>query len=418
MKLNIIDNIINYIYKNDIKLTEKILNEIIHEDIYKDIYDVDIFTNKNQNYNILLTGSTGFLGCNILYELINKQNVNKIFCLVRAHKNYEAIERLKETLIKNKLFNNEILKIFNKKVIVLISDLGDINLGQDKKMYEFLCKEIDCIIHCAWNVKWNLSIKEFNDDINALKNLIKFTKTKKIKRFHFISTINVIFRYNVIKVPEKILERNPKIPMPIGYSLSKYIAEHMLIELLKKCNIPIQIYRLGQISGHSETGVWINTKDISARLIVGGIYMKKMPNRWTRYIDWIPVNFASSAIVDICLQNFDNKNIIYHITNPNVVEWKEFLNILKKSNIIFKTINSHLWINEIYKSKENPLYKARKLCRLFVYWTSILQREFPLLDVNKTIQKTEIIINVPKINEEIIKRYIIYWKEINFLNEK
>ncbi len=45
---------------------------------------------------IFLTGATGFLGGELLVELAKKTEVKKVFCLVRAQNEGDALRRLKK----------------------------------------------------------------------------------------------------------------------------------------------------------------------------------------------------------------------------------------------------------------------------------------------------------------------------------
>ena len=56
--------------------------------------------------NVLLTGSTGFLGIHILNELFEKEN-GTIYCLIRANNNQTPKSRLKSAW--NYYFNNIII---------------------------------------------------------------------------------------------------------------------------------------------------------------------------------------------------------------------------------------------------------------------------------------------------------------------
>ena len=48
--------------------------------------------------NVLLTGSAGFLGVHILYELLHKYN-GKVYCMIRDKNNNPAENRMKLNLL-------------------------------------------------------------------------------------------------------------------------------------------------------------------------------------------------------------------------------------------------------------------------------------------------------------------------------
>ena len=166
---------------------------------------------------ILLTGATGFLGRNLLLELLNYY---KVRCITR-----------------NKLD-------VNHKNLEIIS--GDITNKHDvdKSM-----KDIDYAIHAAAVIQ-DTDEKAFNVNVNSTKNLIGSAKKFNIKKFIFISTENVIYDYcqdaytNSKREAEKIVEtfKNYLILRPsviygkdddryVSYMV-KYIKRHFIVPIL------------------------------------------------------------------------------------------------------------------------------------------------------------------------------------------
>ena len=56
-------------------------------------FEEDFSKEKIKANNILLTGSTGFLGIHILYELLNNTD-SDIYCLIRSKNNQYSKDRL------------------------------------------------------------------------------------------------------------------------------------------------------------------------------------------------------------------------------------------------------------------------------------------------------------------------------------
>ena len=107
-----------YTYTNIKELAQFIDNSKKQESEFK-IKDIKIINNtqKFDLSNVLLTGVTGFLGIHLLYELLNKKNVKKIYCIIRAKDFKNANERFQEK-IKNYFKQNEkLFNIINEKVV-------------------------------------------------------------------------------------------------------------------------------------------------------------------------------------------------------------------------------------------------------------------------------------------------------------
>ena len=127
--------------------------------------------------NVLLTGGTGYLGCNILYQLL-KLTSYKIYLLVRARTQTEAMQRQNK---KFKFYFDETLdEVLNRRVFIIKSDIEDKYLGISIKKYDFLAKKIDSIIHSAALVKHYGEYAEFySANVKSTINLLEFSKKKK-----------------------------------------------------------------------------------------------------------------------------------------------------------------------------------------------------------------------------------------------
>jgi len=75
--------------------------------------------------NILLTGATGFLGCNILNQLLQSTNY-KIFLLVRATSQQEAINRINKKF--QFYFDCVLNDVLNIKLFVINADYNATNI--------------------------------------------------------------------------------------------------------------------------------------------------------------------------------------------------------------------------------------------------------------------------------------------------
>ena len=111
---------------------------------------------------ILLTGATGFVGRNLLQELLKYY---KVRCLVR-----------KDFGIKDK----------NLEIVI-----GDIRNNNDVKRS---VNGVDYVVHAA-AVIYNTDKETFDINVNGTKNLVESSKKFKVKKFIFISTENVIYSY-------------------------------------------------------------------------------------------------------------------------------------------------------------------------------------------------------------------------------
>jgi thioester reductase-like protein len=106
-------------------------------------------------------------------------------------------------------------------------NLTDQHLGQTDEVYKELQNEITDIIHSAWKMNFNQTIKDFEyDSIFGCFNLLKLASLNNII-FHFISSISSAGSGLLTNVKEEPLPRNSQVALPQGYGQSKYATEHI-----------------------------------------------------------------------------------------------------------------------------------------------------------------------------------------------
>lgn len=95
---------------------------------------------------VLLTGSTGSLGTQLLQALVNDPIVLKVICLNRAE---EALQRTQ------KGFAQRTVNVDLSKVEFYKTQFADAQFGLSIEGYKALRDEVGIIIHDAWNVNFN-----------------------------------------------------------------------------------------------------------------------------------------------------------------------------------------------------------------------------------------------------------------------
>ena len=199
--------------------------------------------------NVLLTGSTGYLGCNILNQLLNLTSYN-VFLLIRAPSSEEAFNR-----INNKFkfyFNKALDDIQNPRLFIYPGDIEKIDLGLSAEHYHKLANIIDSTIHCAALVKhYGEYDKFYLANVQSTINLLEFTKLTKIKDFHHISTYSILnfadtpnhkaYVYTEDDLPES-LEKSYNV-----YVQTKFNAEQEVTKY-RNFGINANIYRLGNLA--------------------------------------------------------------------------------------------------------------------------------------------------------------------------
>ncbi|CAF3510938.1 unnamed protein product [Rotaria sp. Silwood1] len=407
------------------KLTEQIIDKYIDLMKSNKISLINTRKNKQAQRVFLVTGSNGSLGSFIIRDLLKQSEsiVKRVYCLLRGS---NTKERLFQSFEQRQLDTSLLIKSLeheNKRLIILSSsmNLSNEHLGQTDLIYQQLQNEVTDIIHSAWKMNFNQTIKDFEyDSIFGVYNLLKLANSNNMQ-FHFISSISSASSGLLSYVKEEPLPRKPEIALPQGYGQSKYAGEHLCWAAMNLWNVPVNIYRVGQVSGDTENGVWNTTEMAPMMIYAGAGQLKKMPNIG-QDINWIPVDICSAALVDLALKSSFDISIstdqrVYHLLNPHVITYEDYLNFLREAGLHFDTVSSKEFIDAIITTKDltNPLIKLSSFFeQIFSKKDTLKVSKYETL---KTVERCEILKNCPSIESNLIKLYLNYWKKCQVLKE-
>lgn len=268
--------------------------------------------------NVLLTGSTGHLGCHILSELLTKTEY-KVYLLIREQSDECAFNRLHR---KYSYYFGEDLNNFKDRLVIFASDLADAKLGLNRENYQYLTSQIDSTIHCAALVKYYGQYEEFYQaNILSTINIIEFAKATNNKDVHYISTVGVLMDGYIPNKTIHVFDEEDDLKTFVSghnfYNQTKRQAEQ-LVFASRTDGITSNVYRMGNLGMNSETSqVQENLSDnvffnhLKTILDIGII-----PKEFSA-IEISPVNCAALAVVKL----FDKvalSNQTYHIFNSQV----------------------------------------------------------------------------------------------------
>ncbi|CAF0981994.1 unnamed protein product [Adineta steineri] len=406
------------------KLTEQIIEKYIHLTKTNEISKNNIRKNQMSERVFLLTGANGSLGCFILQNLLNQSQsiVKRVYCLLRGS---NTKERLFESFQQRQLDISILTKSLEQQRLIILSssmNLSEEHFGQSDHVYQELNNNITDIIHSAWKMNFNQTIKDFEyDSILGVYNLLKFSSLNNIQ-FHFISSISSAGSGLLNIIQEEPLPRKAEIALPQGYGQSKYASEHLCWAAMNFWNVPVNIYRVGQVSGDTQNGVW-NTTEMAAMMIYAGAgQLHKMPNIG-QDINWIPVDICSNAFVELALKSSFDISIspnerVYHLLNPHIITYEDYLNCLREAGLIFDTVSLKEFLDTILTTKDttNPLIK---LSSFFEQIFSKKDRsKLAKYETIKTVDKCQALQNCPQIDSHLIQLYLNYWKKCQLLKEQ
>lgn len=421
-------------------LSENVASTKIKDDEFKDDYDYtkidellkqNVFSTKeimtkNKYKNVLLTGSTGFLGSHILDALL-KNTKSNVYCLIRPKDNNDPQIRLLNTL--RFYFGNKYDRQIFNRIIVIEGDVKDENLGLNDLYYEELGNNIDIVINSAAIVKHYGNMDTFNaTNIQGAKNIIKFCSENKCKLYH-LSTLSVsgnIFETDSYKVADltsgiTFNEQSLYIGQDLSnvYIYTKFIAERLILEHILDGSLDAKIIRLGNITNRYSDGIFqINVSENAfLNRINSFLHIGYIPDYLAdKYMEFSPVDLCAEAIVK--LTTYNSKSTIYHIYNNNHVTFRELISILNSLKINMKIVDKDTF-NKKINTLSNDTNAKNILSGIIndfdenknlVYNTNIeLQNSI----TNKVLKNLSF--KWPKINERYMRKYIIYLKSIGYI---
>ncbi|MEM9924466.1 MAG: thioester reductase domain-containing protein [Cyanobacteria bacterium P01_D01_bin.50] len=368
--------------------------------------------------NIFLTGGTGFLGAFVIHELLQQTDAD-IYCLVRATDATSGKEKLKNNLEGYGIWNEQ----FSPRIIPIVGDLSQPQLGISTEGFEMLATNIDAIYHSAAMLNYVFpysALKAAN--VLGTQEILRLACQIKVKPLHYVSSVAVFESpYYAGKVVKEDDNFNHWEGIFLGYSQTKWVAEK-LVKIASQRGLPVTIYRPPLISGHSETGVG-NTDDFVNLMTKGCLQMGAFPDV-DYMLDMSPVDYVSKAIAYLSRLEVSIGKA-FHLQHPEPAPLSKLVDWLNTFGFPIKMIPYEEWQHQLNNvtSEENPLYTLRPF--LLERWS---EKQLTIPDLyltsNRPIISCDATLNAlagsgvacATIDAELFTIYSVYLIQNGFLN--
>ena len=323
---------------------------------------LDTFRNgeKQAIGNVLLTGATGFLGIHVLKELIERDDVPVIWCMVRAENEEKAERRLKGLLFY--YFSNNYKELFGSRLRIINGDVT-----QEIKVDG----HVDTVFNCAAVVKHFSKGTEIEDvNVGGAAHCVQFCLLNGARLVHVSTYSTAGLSINGMPPADTVFtEQKLYFGQALNnqYAHSKFIAERIVLDAVALHGLSAKVMRVGNLAPRSSDGEFqINFQTNSA---MGRIRVYEMlgcyPYELTDApMEFSPVNEVAKAIV--VLSETPKSCTMFHPFNNHSVHFGDVLAELEQIGKAPKQVEAEAYNAALEAAKQDP-EKAKQLSSLLAY---------------------------------------------------
>lgn len=360
--------------------------------------------------NILLTGSTGYVGAFLLRQLLVGTNAT-IYCLVRAKTEQDALSRISKNLACYDIWQDD----FCARIRIILGDLAQPYLGLSNSAFNQLSNTLDLVLH---NGAWVNFIYPYQvlkpANVEGTKAIIDLVTQGKTKPLHFISTLGVLMSGSYGR--DRILFEDENLDhsedLPNGYEQTKWVADKIVWRAMQQ-GLPASIYRLGMLSGLSNSGVYHKLNEFLPSFLKGCIQLGSFPQIDSK-IEMVPIDFITEAFFAIAS---DTTNIgkVYQMNHPTALYDHEFVEWIRNFGYPLRHLPWDIWKKELLGLKkqviDNALYPYLDFIRALQYH----QTYMPEMNMNNfmAVVKQKNINCLPQ--TQLLHNYFTYFIKSGYL---
>ena len=313
-----------------------------------------------QPREILLTGVTGFFGVHMLRELLTATSA-RIHCLVRAHHAGHGLRRIVLTAERYQLG-----ELALDRVVPLVGDLGQPELGLPKARFTELARITDIIYHAGAQVNFIYPYSELRAaNVIGTRELIRLAGLCRGIPIHYVSTMAVLAGFGHMGV-RAVTEETPLAHadhLCVGYIESKFIAEELLRNAARS-GLPVAIYRPLDIVGDRTTGAWNTTTEMCA--LIRFITDTGIAPDIDLPLDFIPADVCAAAINCIA-SHVEATGRTYHLASPEYTLLGSLADRLRNFGYVIHELPYQDWLRELLRyTAAHPDHPMTPFIPLFV----------------------------------------------------
>ena len=357
---------------------------------------------------VVVTGATGSLGAHLVAQLVLRDEISGVCCLVRASSKPSAHQRVVRSMQERAVYHTLPLEL-RGKITCYPSDFSKAKLGLDDAVYDSISEKITNLVHCAWSVNFNKNLSSFEADCIAgarhLMLLCLSAKQPTPASFNFCSSVSTVASTPGDAVPEALPE-SFKSAQGMGYAQSKLVTEHVVTRAAAETGMQARVLRVGQIIADTKHGIWNDTEAIplmlQAATTVGALPTLDESPRW------LPVDSVATTVMNISLSS--TKQSVFNVVNPHTFHWtRDLLPELRTVGLSFDEVGQREWVRRLRASNPDPeLNPTIKLVEFFAskYDNDVTKRKNLNYVTATGEQISPELVQVPALSSELVKKFV------------
>ncbi|CCM00767.1 uncharacterized protein FIBRA_02808 [Fibroporia radiculosa] len=264
---------------------------------------------------VLLTGSTGSIGCYVLAQLLSDPKVSRVYAINRASRDHVPLRRRQRCAFIDRGLPD---LITSEKLTLVEGNLEEDKFDVPADLYEEMCSSVTHIVHNAWRVDFNVALTSFESNVRGVRRLIDFalsTPFAKPPQVLFTSSVGV---FQNARKGDDLSEAPIKADYAVGtgYAESKWVSERILYEAAARTPVDTMVVRVGQVTGGLD-GAW-NLQEWFPSMVQSASRLGCFPDD-DRDVAWIPLEVVAAAVADLRRASCPTRTV--HLVHPRPVSW-------------------------------------------------------------------------------------------------
>lgn len=365
---------------------------------------------------VLVTGTTGSLGCHLLEALSLTPTVHRIYALNRASKDGTPLYVRQKAALIERAIDARILNL--QKVVLIEGDLNHPTWGLTEGTFEELHESVTHIVHNAWRVDLVADLDAFEPVLRGLRRLIDWSLSSPLPippRILFVGSCSVLQKAPRDKsIAETVVDISAATYS--GYSMSKWIAENLLLAAANASGLDPLIVRVGQLSG-GPGGAWA-ANEWFPLMVQSAPYLGCFTAD-PRPVDFLPFDVGAAALVDML--DASSPTHIAHLVHPRPTSWNAIAGPIAAA-LGVELVPFAEWHARLEAAPNVRELRARRLLPWFRGQALRMSSSpnamgWPGMDTIYAVRASRTLADpaLRQLGEEDVRRWLLYWRRVGRL---